>query len=57
MPHQAETAKKSLKIGKKIKHRIINKTKKKVKVLEIALGNFDEMDIIRYEDKYNRIKS
>jgi mannose-6-phosphate isomerase-like protein (cupin superfamily) len=38
------------------KHRIINKTKKLIKILEIATGNFDEKDIIRYEDKYRRIK-
>ena len=46
----------SIRIGKGVKHRIINKTKKLVKILEIALGNFDENDIVRYEDKYNRIK-
>ena len=26
-----------------------------LEVLEIALGNFDEDDIIRYEDKYGRV--
>jgi len=26
-----------------------------MEVLEISLGDFDENDIIRYEDKYNRI--
>ena len=45
-----------VKFGPGTKHRIINKTKKKVKILEIALGNFDEKDIVRYEDKYHRIK-
>ena len=43
-----------IKIGKRVKHRIINKTKQIVKILEIATGNFDEKDIIRYEDKYHR---
>ena len=46
----------SIRIGKGVKHRISNKTKKLVRILEIATGNFDEKDIIRYEDKYNRIK-
>ena len=45
----------SIKVGKKVKHRIINKTKSMVKILEIATGNFDEKDIARYEDKYHRI--
>lgn len=26
-----------------------------IQILEIAVGNFDENDIIRYEDKYRRI--
>jgi mannose-6-phosphate isomerase-like protein (cupin superfamily) len=47
----------SVKIGKRVKHRIINKSKKLVRVLEIATGKFDEKDIIRYEDKYQRVKS
>lgn len=46
----------SVKFGPGVRHRIINKTKKKIKVLEIATGHFDEKDIIRYEDKYRRIK-
>jgi len=45
-----------IRIGKGSKHRIINKTKKRVRVLEIAVGSFDEKDIIRYEDKYHRVK-
>jgi mannose-6-phosphate isomerase len=45
-----------VKVGKGVKHRIMNKTKKTVALLEIAYGTFDEKDIIRYEDKYNRIK-
>lgn len=45
----------SVKFGPRTKHRIINETRKKVRILEISLGNFDEDDIIRYEDKYNRI--
>jgi len=44
----------SVKIGKSKKHRIINKSSKMVKVLEIATGSFDEHDEKRYEDKYNR---
>ena len=27
-----------------------------MEILEIALGDFDEQDIIRYEDKYGRVK-
>ena len=46
----------SIKFGPRTKHRIVNKTKKKVRILEIATGNFDEKDIVRYEDKYHRIK-
>ena len=46
----------SIRIGKWVKHRIINETKKLVRILEIATGNFDENDIVRYKDKYNRIK-
>lgn len=42
-----------IKIGKNVAHRIIAKDKD-VKVLEISLGNFDEHDEIRLEDKYNR---
>jgi len=26
-----------------------------MEVLEIALGDFDESDIVRYEDKYGRV--
>lgn len=43
-------------VGKKVKHRISNKTNKKVRVLEIAKGIFNEKDIIRYDDKYGRVK-
>ncbi|MBT4805598.1 phosphomannose isomerase type II C-terminal cupin domain [Candidatus Woesearchaeota archaeon] len=46
----------SVKVAKKTKHRIINKSKKLVRVLEISTGIFDENDIIRYEDKYQRVK-
>ena len=38
----------------KAKHRIIAGPLG-IKVLEIAVGDFDENDIIRYEDKYGRI--
>ena len=34
-------------------HRITAKDKR-VKVLEISFGTFDEDDVIRYEDKYGR---
>lgn len=40
-------------IPKKIKHRIITKNAS-LKVLEISFGNFDEKDIVRLEDQYNR---
>ena len=46
----------SIKVGKGVKHRIINKTKELVIILEIATGKFDENDIVRIKDKYNRIK-
>jgi mannose-6-phosphate isomerase-like protein (cupin superfamily) len=42
----------TIKIRKKQLHRII--AKNKVKVLEISLGNFQEKDIKRIEDKYGR---
>jgi mannose-6-phosphate isomerase-like protein (cupin superfamily) len=40
-------------IPKKVKHRI-RTTDCTVKVLEISFGEFDEDDIIRLKDKYNR---
>jgi len=46
----------SVKFGKGVKHRLINRTKQKIRVLEVAYGKFDEKDIIRYEDKYQRVK-
>ena len=46
----------AVKIGKKVKHRIINNSKNLVRILEISTGIFDEKDIIRYEDKYQRVK-
>jgi len=46
----------TIKVGKRVKHRISNKTNKKVRVLEFSSGAFDQNDIIRYKDKYNRIK-
>lgn len=45
-----------VKIGKGIKHRIMNKTKRLVRFLEISSGYFDEKDIVRYEDVYGRVK-
>ncbi|MBU0460691.1 MAG: phosphomannose isomerase type II C-terminal cupin domain [Nanoarchaeota archaeon] len=47
----------TIKVKTGMKHRIINKTGKRVRILEIATGNFDENDIIRYQDKYQRIKN
>ena len=46
----------SIRVSKGVKHRIVNKTKTLTKILEIAEGTFDEKDIIRYEDKYHRLK-
>jgi mannose-6-phosphate isomerase-like protein (cupin superfamily) len=46
----------SIRVRKGVKHRIINKTNMKIRILEIAIGNFDEKDEIRYEDKYDRLK-
>ncbi len=40
-------------IKKKQPHRLISKNKK-VEVLEISFGKFDEKDEIRLEDKYGR---
>ena len=42
-------------IKKGVKHRISNPGKGKVRILEISTGRFDEKDIVRYEDKYNRL--
>jgi len=47
----------SIQIKKNTKHRIMNKTKKIVRILEISTGHFDENDITRYEDKYHRVKT
>ncbi len=44
----------SIRVGKGVKHRIINKTTKIIKALEISTGHFDERDEIRYEDEYHR---
>ena len=41
-------------VKKKERHRIINTSTAPVRVLEIALGVFDEDDIVRLEDKYKR---
>lgn len=46
----------SIQVGKGVKHRIINKTSTRIRILEIATGDFDENDEIRYEDKYDRLK-
>jgi mannose-6-phosphate isomerase-like protein (cupin superfamily) len=40
-------------IGKKQKHRI-KAGNSQIKILEISFGDFDENDIVRLEDKYNR---
>ncbi len=42
-----------LTIKKEQKHRIIAK-EKKIRVIEISFGNFNEKDEIRIEDKYER---
>jgi len=43
-----------IKINKKEKHRILGVTD--TIILEVAFGRVNEEDIIRYEDKYDRIK-
>lgn len=43
---------KPLFIPKKTKHRLY--ANKKARILEISFGQFDEKDIIRFEDKYGR---
>jgi mannose-1-phosphate guanylyltransferase/mannose-1-phosphate guanylyltransferase/mannose-6-phosphate isomerase len=45
-----------LEVPKGSKHRISSSSDTSMEVLEIAYGEFDEEDIIRYEDKYGRIK-
>ncbi|MEK6918288.1 MAG: phosphomannose isomerase type II C-terminal cupin domain [Nanoarchaeota archaeon] len=42
-----------VKVPRKTKHRIIAGPKR-VRVLEVSYGDFDENDIIRLEDKYGR---
>lgn len=44
-----------IKVGKGVIHRIYAGAEK-VEVLEITIGNHDEKDIIRLEDKYGRVK-
>lgn len=41
-------------IPRKVKHRILTKMVN-VKILEISLGHFDESDIVRIEDAYDRV--
>jgi mannose-1-phosphate guanylyltransferase/mannose-1-phosphate guanylyltransferase/mannose-6-phosphate isomerase len=41
-------------IKKESRHRI-SAPENNVIILEISLGNFDEEDIVRVEDKYNRV--
>lgn len=40
-------------IGRGQKHRL-RAEKEKIKILEISFGDFDETDIVRLEDKYQR---
>ena len=42
-------------IPKNTKHRL-SSLGKKIRILEISFGKFDENDIERYEDKYDRVK-
>jgi mannose-6-phosphate isomerase len=42
-------------ISQGMKHRIIA-SDEGIKIMEIGFGDFDEDDIIRYEDKYGRVK-
>ena len=42
-----------IKIKKNTPHRIIA-NRKKVRILEVSTGTFDEKDLIRLEDKYGR---
>ena len=41
-------------IGRGLKHRIVNLEGTSV-ILEISTGEFDENDIVRLEDDYNRV--
>ena len=46
----------SIYINSGIKHRLENKTKKTITIIEVQTGNYlGEDDIIRYEDDYKRI--
>ena len=37
------------------KHRLSAAENSALEILEIAMGNFDESDIVRFEDKYGRV--
>jgi mannose-1-phosphate guanylyltransferase/mannose-6-phosphate isomerase len=47
---------KAVDIPKETKHRIENKTQEPVEFIEIQMGDvLDERDIVRFEDRYNRV--
>jgi len=49
-------ANQSFDIARQVKHRIENtEVKNNLVFIEISTGNFDENDIIRYQDDFNRI--
>lgn len=53
---QELTAGKSVDIPKETKHRIENKTDAPLQFIEIQMGEIlDEKDIVRFEDRYNRV--
>lgn len=41
-------------VGFKDKHRLINPTEYSIKMIEIMTGKYDEDDIVRYQDIYDR---
>lgn len=43
-------------VGFRDKHRLINPTEYSIKMIEIMTGRYDEEDIIRYQDIYDRNK-
>jgi mannose-6-phosphate isomerase-like protein (cupin superfamily) len=45
-----------VRIPKCERHRLVNATDSEVRILEISTGKFDEDDIVRYEDRYGRVK-
>ena len=53
---QKLTVSQSIDIPKECKHRLANLTSQPLQLIEVQMGNvLDENDIVRFEDKYNRL--